>query len=251
MSTEGAGSTRGGGESLHNEDAFLVEEGLGLFVVCDGASRTPAGERAARIASREVEATVAESTTSLEGPLVARSVVETAMERALAAVAAAEQHDADLQGLATTVTMLLVQGGQGVFGHRGDSRAYLIRRGRIRQLTVDDELTAGVARGRDRGPDAEVFSLPLQAGDLVVLCTDGAEAVVTDAGLLRAATTVGPRVLASRIVSAAHERNPDQDATAVVVRVRGDRDRSGLESSRPTLETAYGRTASWALRRGS
>ncbi len=250
MSTEGAGSTRGGGESLHNEDAFVVEEGLGLFVVCDGASGTPAGEFAARIASREVEAAVEEAKTSLDGPLVARSVVEVAMDRALGAVADAEQSDSELHGLATTVTMLLVQGLEGVFGHRGDSRAYLIRRGRMRQLTVDDDLTEGVANGRDRGPDAEVFSLLFLPGDLIVLCTDGAEEVVGDAGILRSAHTVGPRVLASRIVSKAHERNPDQDATAVVVRVRGERERGGVEISRPMLETAYGRTASWALRRG-
>ena len=48
MSTEGSGASRAGGDGFHNEDAFVVEQGLGLYVVCDGASGTPAGEIAAR-----------------------------------------------------------------------------------------------------------------------------------------------------------------------------------------------------------
>ena len=51
MDTQGSGASRAGGEGFHNEDAFLVEEGLGLYVVCDGASAWPGGEFAARAAA--------------------------------------------------------------------------------------------------------------------------------------------------------------------------------------------------------
>ena len=55
VSTEGSGASRAGKDGIHNEDAFLVEEGLGLYVVCDGASGTPAGEVAARISVDALE----------------------------------------------------------------------------------------------------------------------------------------------------------------------------------------------------
>jgi serine/threonine protein phosphatase PrpC len=43
MGTEGSGATRAGGEGFHNEDVFVVEEGLGLYVVCDGVGDTAGG----------------------------------------------------------------------------------------------------------------------------------------------------------------------------------------------------------------
>jgi len=55
MTTEGSGASRAGEDGIHNEDAFLVEEGLGLYLVCDGASGTPAGEVASRVAAEALE----------------------------------------------------------------------------------------------------------------------------------------------------------------------------------------------------
>ena len=54
MSIDGSGASRAGGDGTHNEDAFRVDDGLGLYVVCDGASDSAAGEVAAQIASEAV-----------------------------------------------------------------------------------------------------------------------------------------------------------------------------------------------------
>ena len=244
MSTEGSGASRAGGEGFHNEDAFVVEDGLGLYVVCDGASGTPAGETAARLAAEALEEFVerAEADLDFRGEPVARKVVERAMAHALRAVADAGAADPALRGLTTTVTLLLAHGSFGVIGHRGDSRAYLIRRDRTRQLTIDDELTARSTNGWDRDADTDVFSVELKPGDVLVLCTDGAEEVVGDDSIARVAGDVAPHVLASRIVSAAHRRAPDQDATAVVVRVRGEAEPGWLELSGTPRGTAFGHT---------
>jgi serine/threonine protein phosphatase PrpC len=51
MTSEGSGASRAGGDGFHNEDAFVVEEGLGLYVVCDGAGGAAAGEIASRLAA--------------------------------------------------------------------------------------------------------------------------------------------------------------------------------------------------------
>jgi serine/threonine protein phosphatase PrpC len=246
--TEGSGASRAGGEGFHNEDAFLVEEGLGLYVVCDGASGSPAGEAAARIAAEALEAFVeaAEDGGDLARGQAGRALVHEAMEHAARAVAEAERDDPELHGLATTVTLLLASGRDGVIGHRGDSRAYLFRHGRASQLTRDHELVeAGAERveaGAERGEPFDVFALSLRPGDTIVLCTDGAEAVVADDTIARVAGDLAPPLLASRIVSLAHRRVPEQDATAVVVRVRGDREPGWLELSVPLRETAFGHT---------
>ena len=98
------------------------------------------------------------------------------MNHAITAVADAERNDPGQLGLATTITMLLAHGRHGVVGHRGDSRAYLIRNDRCHQLTLDHELTQFDRDERARRKrDFEVFSLDFKPGDTIVLCTDGAE----------------------------------------------------------------------------
>jgi serine/threonine protein phosphatase PrpC len=245
VSTEGSGSSRPGGEGLHNEDAFGVENGLGLYVVCDGASGGPAGEVAARVATEALEEFMehAEDDFDLRGRRVAREVVERAMSFALTAVDALASAGSELRGLDTTVTMLLVHGNLGVIGHRGDSRAYLIRRDRAHQLTVDHDFAeATVSTGGSDSHGFDVFALDLLAGDTVVLCTDGAEVVVEEAAIVRAAGHLSPRLLASRIVSEAHRRDPSHDATAVAVRVRRSQEPGWLELSAPPTGTTFGHT---------
>lgn len=242
MGLDGSGASRAGGDGFHNEDKFLVHRGLGLYLVCDGASETPAGEVAARIASEALEAFIARAgeELDLETGWVAREVVERAMDQALAAVTEAEHSDPALHGLSTTVTMLLAHRNYGVIGHRGDSRAYLVRHDQAHQLTVDHELTEPAENQGDEITDFDVFSVLLSGGDTVILCTDGAEAMIEDDEFIESVGGLPPRLVASRIVSAAHRRAPDVDATAVVVRVRADREAGWLELSTRPYETAYG-----------
>ena len=132
MGTQGSGASRAGGNDFHNEDVFLVEEGLGLYVVCDGVGGAPAGEIAAKRAAEALEEFVEGAAGDLDsgGERAAEAVVDTAMGHALAAVAEAGRTDPRIFGSTTTITMLLAHGRRGVIGHRGDSRAYLIRRDR-------------------------------------------------------------------------------------------------------------------------
>jgi protein phosphatase len=157
-------------------------------------------------------------------------------------VAEAERSLPELRGLATTVTMLLVRGRLGVIGHLGDSRAYLLRRGRAHLLTRDHELAELFENDGESDPAFDVLTVDLEPGDTIVLCTDGAEQVVGDAVVARSAADFRPRVLASRIVSEAHRRRPSEDATAVVVRVLGELEPGWLEHSLPSRGTRFGHT---------
>ncbi len=242
MGLEGSGASRAAGDGFHNEDRFLVKQGLGLYVVCDGESASPAGEVASRIAANALEQFIsrADEELDLKSGSIARGVVERAMNWALAAVTEAEQGDSELEHLSTTVTMLLAHRNFGVIGHRGDSRAYLVRRGQSHQLTVDHELTESAERSGQDVEEFDVFSVLLKSSDTIVLCTDGAESVLEDEEFMESVGGLTPRVVASRIVSAAHQRTPDVDATVVVVRVLGDREPAWLELSLPPYQTAFG-----------
>ena len=201
MSTEGSGASRAG-DGFHNEDVFLVEEGLGLYLVCDGASNAPGGEVASRIATDALEQFVEWSSDDrdLRRGRAAREVVVKAMRFALGAVIEAGESNSEIHGLTTTITMLLAHGDHGGIGHRGDSRAYLIRHERAHQLTVDHELTQAT-NGTGSATDFDVFAIDLEPTDTIVLCTDGAEDVMHDREILRVAGNLTPRMLASRIVT--------------------------------------------------
>jgi len=221
-----------------------VEEGLGLYVVCDGASGRPAGEIAARVAAEALEEFVERSEAEFspdlwEGAHSTR-VVERALRYAIAAGVKVAGTDPGLRGMTTTVTVLLAHGRRGLIGHTGDSRAYLIRRKRVHQLTLDHELTDALVNGGSDDESIDAFSIGLEPGDTFVLCTDGAEEVVPEPIIARVAEDHSPALLASRIVSEAHHRNPRVDATAVVVRVRSDSEPGWLELSNQPLPATFG-----------
>ena len=129
----------------------------------------------------------------------------------------------DLEGMATTVTVVLIQRGRAFVGHFGDSRAYLVRGDDLVQLTTDHEWTEteSVRSGASRC-GIDTFSIETRVGDTFILCTDGAEGEVVNGELLEAIHGYSPRLIASRLVAAAQRHRPEEDATVVVVRIRDD-----------------------------
>ncbi|MDH3222760.1 MAG: protein phosphatase 2C domain-containing protein [Gemmatimonadota bacterium] len=226
MSTEGFGASAASRDRGTNEDAYLVHDGFGLYVVCDGASDGPAGEVAAETAVSAVQAVVEEGQRTKGAFLRALSgddIATRAVRNAVHAVVRAAEHDESLSGMATTVSVLLVHGRLGTVCHVGDSRVYLLRDGLLHQLTSDHELTAAThLETEDTYAEVapESFSLGLVPGDIFILCTDGAQEAVEDPTILAPAHLLTPAELATRVLQAARIRCPDRDATAVVVRVR-------------------------------
>ncbi len=246
MSTEGSGASRSG-RSLENEDHFLVEEGLGLYVVCDGDSGRPAGEVASEVAVRALEQFIETADDTLATDIwrgsTATSVVERALRYAVNQIVATAEASPELEGMATTITVLLAHGKRGIIGHRGDSRAYLLRGRRCHQLTVDHELTESISNGTsDADLPIDVFAIDLNPRDTVVLCSDGAEEAVKDPSIVYAASELSPRLLASRIVGLGNRMNPSADTTAVVVRIRGEREPGWLELSSEPRGVSFGHT---------
>lgn len=192
---EAAGATDVGRVRAGNEDALLVDAELGLYAVFDGMGGAKAGEVAAQTARDAVHAYVAHHIDD-SSPL---DLLENALLHACAQVFDAARADRNLHGMGTTAVVCLIPDAhrptKAVIAHVGDSRAYLLRNGRLSQLTRDHTIVAElVARGMIGADEAEshpyknvlsrnlgarfeaavdVVTTSLRPGDRLMLCSDG------------------------------------------------------------------------------
>jgi PPM family protein phosphatase len=234
----------------HNEDSFLVDKKLNLFVVCDGMGGHAAGDVASAMASRELrealvsDAQVAQTISAQEVADTRDSMLfamESAVQKACAAVHQAGEDDPSKRGMGTTLDALLVVGHRGFIAHVGDSRVYLYRQGAVHQLTEDHSVVNELLRrgklSRDqidqvqhknavtraigvyRSVDPDVFDFDVLPGDRFLLCSDGLHGYFEEHELGRLFAEVPEEELAKRLVDLANERGGKDNITAVVVRV--------------------------------
>ncbi len=221
----------------HNEDSYAIGAGdqterLGaLLVVCDGMGGHAAGEVASRVA---VETIVADyyADSAEERPLALEQAFDHANEQIFASG----------QGsMGTTGVAALLHHDALHIANVGDSRAYLIRDGEIRQVTrdhsfVSDQVAAGLitseqarssphrnvitrALGYQPEVSVDLFRLPLQVGDLILLCSDGLHGLVSDDEIAEIASTYPPDEAVDRLIDLANERGGPDNITVVIARV--------------------------------
>jgi protein phosphatase len=217
-----------------NEDSFLVR--APLFVVADGMGGANAGEIASRTAV-EVFAAGLQPGDDPESRLA--ETVATANSQ----IHRASQSDTARRGMGTTATAVLVGDGTVAVAHVGDSRAYLLRAGKIAQLTRDHTLVDELVREgrltpeqaaehpqrsiitRALGPEPHVevdtFSEKLEEGDVLLLCSDGLTGMVSDDLIL---TTVSDSrslaAAAKSLIRKANEAGGRDNITVVLIRIR-------------------------------
>ena len=133
----------------HNEDNFLVDKKLSLFIVADGMGGHAAGEVASAIAVRTIHEEIKRErdllTDFLAGARGASRVtnkdilalMEHAVQRACARIHEEAQADAQKRGMGTTLSALIILGTRGFIAHVGDSRIYMARNGGVQQVTDD------------------------------------------------------------------------------------------------------------------
>jgi protein phosphatase len=216
-----------------NEDAHVVRGDRGLFVVCDGMGGAAAGEVASHIAADTIVRHLSDMTapdTSSNGsrtllPHTAHLV--DAVRRSNAVVYRQARHNVQQADMGTTVVTAVIDRSIAGVAHVGDSRAYLWYDHRLVQLTRDHSL-AGCehvlmrALGREPEVQVGVREVPLQAGDYLLLCSDGLTRMVPDdviadaIGRLRA-----PQQICDELVETAIHRGGADNITVVVVEVLG------------------------------
>ncbi len=218
-----------------NEDAYLVDDAMGLVAVADGMG----GHRAGEVAS----ATALEA---LRSAITHGRPLRESMQDANEAVFTKSLTDDELRGMGTTLTAAtLVTGGIVLVGHVGDSRAYLLHDGELRQVTMDHSLVEELVRegrltadeaavhpqrsiitralGVDASVEVDVYPVELAPGDRLLLCSDGLTGMVqaeTIAGTLR--REEDPARAAAALIDAANVAGGEDNITAVVVAVTDD-----------------------------
>jgi serine/threonine protein phosphatase PrpC len=128
----------------HNEDNYLVDKKLCLFVVADGMGGHAAGEVASALAVRIIHEELRKERETIElagaqsrGSRTILGLLEQAVQRACAKIHEEARADPQKRGMGTTLSALLFAGSHGFIAHVGDSRIYLLRDGRIQQVTED------------------------------------------------------------------------------------------------------------------
>src|SRR5260221_8169973 len=252
-----AAATDVGRQRDHNEDNFLIDKKLRLFMVADGMGGHAAGEIASSIAVHEIRDAVNNNRDLIDRYRVDHpgvqayeilQVLEHAVQAACGAVYTRAQAEPDKRGMGTTATVLLVAGSgdhlRGFIAHVGDSRVYLARQNQSHILTEDHSLMNElVRRGKlnreqiDSSPykqyknavtravgvygsvEVDTFDFDILPGDRFLICSDGMYAYVDEPEL--PAQLAGPDVkeVPKQLVDLANSGGGHDNITAVVIRV--------------------------------
>ena len=233
--------------SLSEPKLQIGEERAHLFLVADGMGGHQAGERASALAVVAIEQFTLNSfkwffgSDSTEAKKVLAQF-QSAFSQADAQIVEEAAEHPELSGMGTTVTMAFHVGAQLCVVHVGDSRAYLYRDGELHQLTQDHTLMADMVRrgflrpdqvpghrlrhvitnavgGPELGVKVEARALEVQAGDRLLLCSDGLTEMVTDEAI--AATLdaePAPEACAKKLLARANEGAASDNITLLIVR---------------------------------
>lgn len=242
-----------GKKRSNNEDAFLVDESLGLYAVADGMGGHAAGEVASRMALDIAKQELGnwsgvlneyKPDSSAEVRDVILNLIEETLQRACQAVYKESVDNPEREGMGTTVSMVLIKNDSAFFGHVGDSRIYLVREGSVHQLTEDHSLvhemykqgrigTVGVEKasfsniitravGHSERVRVDTLQMDLLPGDCLLLCSDGLSDYLR-AGDVEKVLSSGPvEESPDRFVELALERGGKDNITVVIVEVPGD-----------------------------
>ena len=229
-----------------NEDSYMVRNRL--YVVCDGMGGASAGEIASQIACQSLLA--------LDPRRAAEDDLRKAVEEANEAIVERSLEEDTLMGMGTTLTAALAGDHDLVLAHVGDSRAYLLREGKLQQITEDHswvgelvrrgELTAAQAAvhphrsvitralGTESDIEPDIVRLEVKPGDRLVLCTDGLSGMVPDARLASILTgSDDVQAIADSLVQEALAEGGEDNVTVVVIFVEGKADEAEAGASEP------------------
>ena len=219
----------------HNEDSFLVQ--APLFAVCDGMGGHAAGEVASSLAVQSLSRTGVDH--------VDDALLGTAVETANADIINAVENGVGKPGMGCTATCVVLEGDRMAVAHVGDSRVYVLHMGTLVRVTHDHsfveelidagEITADEARihpsrsvitralGSDPEMYADHFTLEVEQGDRIIICSDGLSSMVPDSIIESVAvSSASPQQAADNLVSCALSEGGHDNVTVVVVDVVDD-----------------------------
>jgi protein phosphatase len=231
-----------------NQDALIIGEGIAG--VADGMGGHNGGE----IASGETRDGILRE---LQGKTPDRQVLEEAVKKVNLEVWERQEKDAALTGMGTTLTLLWPGEKEMLIAQVGDSRAYLIRDGKMRQVTEDHSLVGDMVRrgvlteeqaachpmrnyitravGTEDAIEVDLYSEKRKKGDRWLICSDGLYSQITKTALEEAAQTEDPETAADRLLQAALEGGGKDNITLILMT-----DETEIETETASDETKTG-----------
>ena len=237
----------------HNEDNFLVDKKLGVFMVADGMGGHAAGEVASAIAVRTVHEELKKEKDLLTDyasgatgknkvtPKDIVALLEHAVQRACSKIHEEAQADPNKRGMGTTLSSILIIGHQGFIAHVGDSRIYMMRDGRVQQVTEDhtvfNELIKRGKLSREQiekighkhaitravgvyeRVDVDTLVIDVLPGDAFLLASDGLTGYLESAEELSGPLGQDGDAGVKAMIDLANERGGKDNITTVVVRL--------------------------------
>lgn len=230
------GRTDPGTRVTTNEDAMLMLESEGLYVVADGMGGHAGGALASQLAIEAMAATFLENA---DAPCMLANVPPRAMQlvqgiaAANEAIRSAASRNPTLSEMGTTVVAarFMPLKGRVYVGHVGDSRCYRFREGRLEQITTDHTMAEYGVSGKDARRltravgsngivEADLVVLEPQKEDVFLLCSDGLTKALSEDQIAEAlASEPDPDTAARELIARAKARKAKDNVTAIVVRV--------------------------------
>ncbi|WP_437206809.1 PP2C family protein-serine/threonine phosphatase [Planctomicrobium sp. SH664] len=228
----------------NNEDKCFIDSGARFFLVADGMGGQCAGEKASELAIDIVSEKLATQTDFQHGSSadIIKSI-DQAVSAANSEIIALGELEPSFKSMGTTITFVVVAGGQLYVGGVGDSRTYLLRSGSLQQLTEDHSLTQALVKAgtitaedarthryknvlyrylgtKDGGSGTTPRVIDPQPGDKLLLCSDGVcDGVTNDIIKEILGKRVDPQVAAEELVQAAQDGGSKDNITCIVLHI--------------------------------
>lgn len=221
-----------------NEDSFLIDEGLGLYLVADGMGGHRGGEVASALAVQTIRDVVLKSSKD-NRKVMPRQLLTDAYREASHRIYDKAHEGNQLLGMGTTLVCAYFVRDTLYIANVGDSRAYLFKKPDIWQITEDhsllnEQIRAGLFSERDienftaknvitrsvgfeREVMCDIIERVLHPGEMVLMCSDGLSGLVTDEKIAEICRTYPPNEIVSKCIDEAKKNGGDDNVTVMVI----------------------------------
>ena len=237
------GSSDIGKKRVRNEDSFRFgqcEDGVVWAVVCDGMGGAKGGQTASTIAADMVGRKIEKCYNTLMTDLSIENLLLSAITTANVAIFDRAVSDESLEGMGTTIVSCVIKNNVACIAHVGDSRAYIISDGEIRQITRDHSLVQEMydkgqltkeqfehhpnkniitrALGIEEEVDIDFDTVDVKNDDVLILCTDGLCGCVSDQDILHTYLDNDFENLAATYIELANNNGGRDNITVVAIK---------------------------------
>ncbi len=229
------GITDKGMKRSNNQDSFLIDESLKLFVVADGMGGHKGGEVASAIAA-ETAKQVVQNAKMNEHP---RNLLQKIFIEASQRIFDTSSREHELKGMGTTMVLALLREDLLYIGNVGDSRCYLFQEDRLWSMTEDHSLVYEQLRtgqlseedlpnfqakniitrsvGFEQQIECDVVERSILPGDRFILCSDGLHGILSHERMTGICTRNETSDWAPILIQAANDEGGDDNITVLVI----------------------------------